>query len=171
MRRRWLMALVSVGVVAGVLAPGGSAAAAGDPVVWTGDGAVRGQVAGNTRVFQGVPYAAAPVGELRWREPRPPARWSGVRDATRPGPACAQLPGELPEGSTSEDCLYLNVTAPAGAERRPVVVWVHGGGFFMGAGANYDARRLVGRGDVVVVSINYRLGVFGFFGMPGLEGS
>jgi len=159
------------GVVAAVLVPAGSAAAAGDPVVRTGGGAVRGQAAGNTHVFQGIPYAAPPVGELRWRDPRPAAPWSGVRDATQPGPACAQLPGELPDGSTSEDCLYLNVTAPATATKRPVVVWVHGGGFFMGAGSNYDARRFAERGDVVVVTVNYRLGVFGFFGMPGLAGS
>ncbi|HEX6355357.1 carboxylesterase/lipase family protein [Actinophytocola sp.] len=171
MRRRWLMTLVSAGAAAAVLVPGGSAAAAVDPVVRTGGGVVRGQVLGTTHVFQGIPYAAPPVGGLRWRNPRPHTRWSGVRDATRPGQACAQLPGELPEGSTSEDCLYLNVTAPATAKHRPVVVWVHGGGFFMGAGANYDARRLVERGDVVVVTINYRLGVFGFFGMPGLAGS
>jgi para-nitrobenzyl esterase len=158
-------------VAAPVLALTGSAAATGEPVAATGSGAVRGQVLGDTRVFQGIPYAAPPVGRLRWRDPRPPARWPGVRDATRPGPVCAQLPGEVPGGSTSEDCLYLNVTAPAAAGHRPVVVWVHGGGFFMGAGSNYDARRLAERGDVVVVTINYRLGVFGFFGMPGLEGS
>ncbi len=169
MRRRWLTALVSAGVV--FAAPVGSATAVDGPVVATAAGAVRGQEVGNSQVFQGVPYAAPPVGQARWRTPRPAGRWSGVRDATRSGPACAQLPGELPEGSTSEDCLYLNVTAPAGAKRRPVVVWVHGGGFFMGAGANYDARRLAERGDVVVVTLNYRLGVFGFFGMPGLEGA
>ncbi len=171
MRRRWLTALVCAGVAAAVLTPAGSVAAAGDPVVRTGDGAVRGQVVGGSAVDQGIPYAAPPVGELRWRDPRPPARWSGVRDATKPGPACAQVPGELPDGSTNEDCLYLNVTAPAGARHRPVVVWIHGGGFFMGAGANYDARRLAERGDVVVVTVNYRLGVFGYFGMPGLDGS
>jgi para-nitrobenzyl esterase len=169
--RRWLTALAAAGLVAAVPAGAATAADGADPVVWTGSGAVRGAAAGNTRVFEGIPYAAPPVGELRWRAPRPAARWQGVRDATAPGPACAQLPGELPDGSTSEDCLYLNVTAPAGAVRRPVVVWVHGGGFFMGAGANYDARRFAGRGDVVVVTINYRLGVFGFFGLPGLEGS
>jgi para-nitrobenzyl esterase len=171
MRRMWLLALVSAATLVSVLVPVGAAAAASDPVVRTGDGVVRGQALGETRVFQGIPYAAPPVGAQRWRDPRPPARWSGVRDATQPGPACAQLPGELPEGSTSEDCLYLNVTAPAAARHRPVVVWIHGGGFFMGAGANYDARRLAERGNVVVVTINYRLGVFGYFGMPGLAGS
>lgn len=170
-RRRWWVPVLTAGVVAAVLVPGGSAAATGDPVVRTGAGAVRGQVFEGTRVFQGIPYAAPPVGDLRWRDPRPPARWSGVRDATEPGPACAQLPGELPDGSTSEDCLYLNVTAPAAAGHRPVVVWVHGGGFFIGAGSSYDARRLAERGDVVVVTLNYRLGVFGYFGMPGLAGS
>jgi para-nitrobenzyl esterase len=165
-----MMPLVAAGLVVGLL-PAGSAVAVGDPVVRTGAGAVRGQVLGDTQVFQGIPYAAPPVGQLRWRDPRPPARWSGVRDATTPAPACAQLPGEVPDGSTNEDCLYLNVTAPATAKRRPVVVWVHGGGFFMGAGSNYDARRFAERGDVVVVTINYRLGVFGYFGMPGLAGS
>src|SRR5262245_7931803 len=170
MRRRWLIPLV----VAAVLVPAGSttaAAATDGTVVRTGAGAVHGENLGDTRVFQGIPYAAPPVGDLRWRDPRPPARWSGTRDATEPGPACAQLPGELPDGSESEDCLYLNVTAPATARKRPVVVWVHGGGFFMGAGSNYDARRFAERGDVVVVTINYRLGVFGYFGMPGLAGS
>lgn len=171
MRRRWLMPLLVAGVLAAVVVPASSAAAGDGPVVRTGAGAVRGQVRGETHVFEGIPYAAPPVGDLRWRDPRPAARWTGVRDATRPGPACAQVPGELPEGSTSEDCLYLNVTAPAGARHRPVVVWVHGGGFFMGAGSNYDATRLAERGDVVVVTINYRLGVFGYFGMPGLAGS
>lgn len=167
MRRRWLVPLVTAGLIAGV-AP---AAATADPVVLTGGGAVRGAVHGDTHVFSGIPYAAPPVGDLRWRDPRPAAPWAGVRDATRPGPACAQLPGELPDGSTSEDCLYLNVTAPAAARHRPVVVWIHGGGFFMGAGSNYDATRLAERGDVVVVTINYRLGVFGNFAMPGLPGA
>jgi para-nitrobenzyl esterase len=142
-------------------------------VVQTEYGAVRGKADGNVRVFQGIPFAAPPVGELRWRPPRPPARWTSTRDATRPGAACPQNPGEIPSGSKNEDCLNLNVTAPAGdpAEPRPVVVWVHGGGYYMGAGANYDARRMAAQGDVVVVTVNYRLGVFGFFGHPGLEGS
>ncbi|MFD9698369.1 carboxylesterase/lipase family protein [Lentzea sp. NPDC059081] len=151
-----------------VISGGSVASAADDVVVRTDSGVVRGEVSGGTRVFEGIPYAAPPE---RWRDPRPPARWDGVRDATKPGPVCAQLPGEVPDGSTAEDCLYLNVTAPKSGGRKPVVVWVHGGGYFMGAGANYDARRFAERGDVVVVTVNYRLGIFGFFGMPGLAGS
>jgi para-nitrobenzyl esterase len=164
---RWVVPLVVAGLWAGQVA----AVAADGPVVRTGYGAVQGETSGGVRVFKGIPYAAPPVGEGRWRDPRPPSRWSGVRDALQPGPACAQLPGELPDGSTSEDCLYLNVTAPSGGARKPVVVWVHGGGYFMGAGSNYDARRFASLGDVVVVTVNYRLGLFGFFGMPGLAGS
>ncbi|WP_021599509.1 carboxylesterase/lipase family protein [Actinomadura welshii] len=143
------------------------------PVAHTEYGAVRGKATGNVRVFQGVPYAAPPVGDLRWQDPRPPAPWGDTRDATRPGPACPQGPGEIPSGSKNEDCLNLNVTAPAGdpAKPRPVVVWVHGGGYYMGAGGNYTADRMAAQGDVVVVTVNYRLGVFGFFGHPGLEGS
>jgi para-nitrobenzyl esterase len=159
-------------VTAGLLTGGGTATAGTDSasgtVVRTEYGALRGTADGATRVFQGIPYAAPPG---RWQEPTPPARWDGVRDATEPGPVCAQLPGEVPDGSVSEDCLTLNVTAPANGRRKPVVVWVHGGGFFMGAGSNYDARRLAERGDAVVVTINYRLGVFGYFGLPGLKGS
>ncbi len=162
--KRWLALLA---VTAGLMA-GTGAAAADDTVVRTGYGALRGTADGHTRVFQGIPYAAPPG---RWQDPTPPARWDGVRDATAPGPACAQVPGELPAGSESEDCLTLNVTTPATGRHKPVVVWVHGGGYFMGAGSNYDARRLAERGDVVVVTVNYRLGVFGFFGLPGLKGS
>ncbi|MEU0880169.1 carboxylesterase family protein [Lentzea sp. NPDC005914] len=163
MKQRWLVPLVAAGLIAGT-----TAAHADDSVVRTGFGAVRGEVNGHTRVFEGIPYAAPPE---RWRDPKAPRKWDGVRDATKPGPACAQLPGELPEGSTAEDCLYLNVTTPAKSRNKPVVVWVHGGGFFMGAGSNYDSRRFAEQGDVVVVTVNYRLGIFGFFGMPGLEGS
>ncbi|MFD0533631.1 carboxylesterase/lipase family protein [Actinomadura luteofluorescens] len=142
-------------------------------VVRTEYGAVRGRLDGEVRTFQGIPYAAPPVGALRWRDPRPPARWKGARDATRPGSPCPQEPGEVPTGSRNEDCLYLNVTTPKGdpAKPRPVIVWVHGGGFYMGAGSNYDAHRMAAQGDAVVVSVNYRVGVFGFFGHPGLEGS
>ncbi|MFG3282269.1 carboxylesterase/lipase family protein [Streptomyces sp. NPDC048111] len=148
--------------------------AASAPVVHTRAGAVRGAVHEGYRVFDGVPYAAPPVGPLRWAAPRPAAPWHGVRDATRPGPACAQPAGEVPGGSTDEDCLYLNVTAPARAtpgRPRPVIVWLHGGGFTSGAGSSYDAHRLAVQGDVVVVTVNYRLGALGFLGRADLPGS
>ncbi|MET9022319.1 carboxylesterase family protein [Actinopolymorpha sp. NPDC004070] len=143
------------------------------PVVRTDRGLVAGTTTGDYRLFQGIPYAAPPTGRLRWTNPRPAAHWNGVRPATKPGSPCPQAPGEVPGGSTTEDCLYLNVTSPtsAGPKRtRPVVVWVHGGGFTSGAGSSYDARRMAVRGDVVVVTVNYRLGVFGYFALPGLRG-
>jgi para-nitrobenzyl esterase len=143
----------------------------GHPVVLTDRGAVQGVVAEGVRTFAGIPYAAPPVGELRWQAPRPMAPWPGVRDAAEPGSPCAQKPGEVPNGSVNEDCLYLNVTTPATEPRarRPVVVWLHGGGFTGGAGSSYDAKRLALKGDVVVVTINYRLGVFGNLAYPGLK--
>ncbi|TDE99108.1 carboxylesterase family protein [Occultella glacieicola] len=171
---RVLPIITVVLTVAAILGlPGPAAAGPGRTVVATDGGLVRGTLHDGTRTFQGIPYAAPPVGELRWRAPEPPEPWRGVRDATTPGPACAQNPGELPEGSTSEDCLSLNVTTPAGAtdEPLPVILWVHGGGFYQGASHNYDATRLATRGDAVVITINYRLGMFGFLGLPGLEGS
>ncbi|MFF8729111.1 carboxylesterase/lipase family protein [Streptomyces sp. NPDC015171] len=143
-------------------------------VVRTHEGALRGSAGDGYRTFEGIPYAAAPVGALRWAPPRPASPWPGVRDATRPGSACPQQAGEVPGGSTDEDCLHLNVTAPAGASPRrpkPVIVWLHGGGFTTGAGSSYDAHRMAVRGDVVVVTVNYRLGALGFLGHGGLPGS
>jgi para-nitrobenzyl esterase len=177
MAKKWRIPVLVAVVVAGV-ACGATGEARERPdgdrtVVRTESGAVRGAVSGATRTFQSIPYAAPPVGDLRWRDPEPPAPWEGVRDATSPAPACAQAEGEVQGGSRAEDCLYLNVTTPATAptKPKPVVVWVHGGGFYMGASRNYPAQRLVTGGDVVVVTVNYRLGVFGFFGHPGLDGS
>jgi para-nitrobenzyl esterase len=135
---------------------------------------VRGQALDGYRVWQGIPYAAPPVGELRWRAPQPARPWHGVRDATKPGARCAQNASAAAgtAGSTSEDCLFLNVTAPAGAQRDlPVLVYLHGGGLATGAGSDLSARRLAVQGHAVVVTLNYRLGVFGFFGAPGLAGS
>jgi para-nitrobenzyl esterase len=136
--------------------------------------------------FLGVPFAAPPVGELRWRPPQPPASWSGTRDASAFGPACTQLiGGESPfrdkiasafevdpppfEIPYSEDCLYLNVYAPARREggALPVMVWIHGGAFRFGTAAMYDPQHLVRKG-VLVVTINYRLDVFGFLAHPEL---
>jgi para-nitrobenzyl esterase len=146
--------------------------------VRTAQGRIVGEYAADgVRVYRGVPYAAPPVGELRWREPQPAPRWSGVRDATRFGPRCTQVVGNAPARQRaevanlplSEDCLYLNVWTPArrARERRPVVVWIHGGTFLIGTGAQYDGTTLAKRG-VVLVTINYRLGAFGLFAHPSL---
>ncbi len=142
-------------------------------VVETRDGAVRGTQAYGYRLFQGIPYAAAPVGERRFRAPQPVESWTGVRDATQPGGQCAQLNrGRNPE-TFGEDCLYLNVTTPAGGTARrsdlPVMVWIHGGSFVFGTGANYDASQLALQGDAVVVTVNYRLGPLGFLAHPALS--
>lgn len=137
---------------------------------------VPGEVFGDLTVFRGLPYAAPPVGPLRWRAPQPVPPWAGVRSATRFGPACPQKPGLSLEGggdpgALSEDCLYLNVWAPAvPSGPRPVMVWLHGGALIFGAGslALYDGAALARQG-VVVVTVNYRLGPLGYFVHPALE--
>ncbi len=152
-------------------------------VVNSRSGAVRGLVHGAYRVFEGIPYAAPPVGSLRWRPPAPAAHLKGIRDATRPGSPCAQVPlAVLPggkailpgasnlTGSSSEDCLYLNVwTHPRSPHARPVFVWFHGGNDVYGAGSDYDGSRLTVEGRVVVVTVNYRLGPLGYLALPGLS--
>jgi para-nitrobenzyl esterase len=177
-RRRVRLAVAGVALlVAGIgLSTTSDVSAAGagsSAVVSTDRGPVRGSVVGGVRVFQGIPYARPPVGALRWQPPLPARPWSDPRDATRPGPMCAQsaIDGGV-DATSSEDCLYLNVTTPAGGgHRRPVIVYLHGGGFATGAGSDFDARRLAATGDAVVVTVNYRLGIFGFFGFPGLRDS
>jgi para-nitrobenzyl esterase len=142
-------------------------------VVPTRGGMVRGaEIADGVLAWRGIPYAQPPVGALRFRPPEPPEPWSGVRDALQYGNRSPQgelgpsAPGAPP---TDEDCLYLNVTAPAGAAGRPVLFWLHGGGFEAG-----DASQAVGDGaafarshGIVVVTINYRLGALGFLDVPG----
>lgn len=142
-----------------------------DPaIVHTNAGSVRGTVALDHRYFAGIPYAAPPVGPLRWKPPAPVSPWPGFRDATRPGPRCLQdSSNDIDRKHSSEDCLTLNVwTPPPSGERRPVMVWIHGGSFLNGGGDLYDARRLTSRGDIVVVTINYRLGAMGFLAHPAL---
>lgn len=138
--------------------------------VSTGSGLVRGKVSGdgNVDVFKGIPYAAPPVGDLRWKAPLPPFSWSGVRDALDPGSPCPQS-GRL--ASTNEDCLYLNVWAPHHRPPRglPVMVFIHGGGQRVSAAHEYNADWLVTRGaPVVYVSMNYRLNIFAFFAHKAL---
>src|SRR5690606_34574700 len=130
--------------------------------VQTDQGAVRGVVRNGALEFRGIPYAAAPVGELRWALPQPAAAWEGVRDASEFGSACPQQARfNLTEASADEDCLTLNVSVPvdrAPGERLPVFVWIHGGAFVGGASSLYRLDQLARDGRMVVVSMNYRLG-------------
>ncbi|MFF3501871.1 carboxylesterase/lipase family protein [Streptomyces sp. NPDC003247] len=169
-------------VVAGVLLLSAAglavtpAAAADAPVVTTRYGQVQGEADATATSYLGIPYAAPPVGPLRWKPPAPPARWWGVRDATTPGDPCVQRIQSSPwgnlagPGTPSEDCLYLNVHTPTqrSLHERPVMVWIHGGGFTVGSGTFYDGGNLAARGDVVVVTLNYRLGAFGYLAHPDL---
>jgi para-nitrobenzyl esterase len=138
------------------------------PVSVTG-GAISGTDTGEVRTFLGVPFAAPPVGDLRWRSPQAVVPWSGVKETRAFSPACRQTVAWI-SNPQSEDCLYLNIWAPEKAEKLPVIVWIHGGGYFGGTGAQplYDGTNLTKRG-VIVVTINYRLGIFGFLATPELS--
>ncbi len=145
--------------------------------VVTDRGSVQGALSGDgqVRAFLGIPYAAPPVGPLRWKPPQPAPAWSGVRSATRFGPRCMQtqlFPDMVfRDSGPSEDCLTLNVWTPVAksAGPLPVMVWIHGGGFVTGGSSEprQDGEHLARKG-VVVVSMNYRLGIFGFFALPSL---
>ncbi len=154
-------------------------AAFAQPLVQTDAGTIRGKSLDTTDVFMGVPFAKPPVGSLRWRAPERVVRWTGVRDATRPSAICYQAlikawdpyPANfIAEGPVSEDCLYLNVWKPSGRQAKlPVYVYIHGGAFRGGAGSVpiYDGSDLAAKG-AVVVTINYRVGAFGFLAHPDL---
>ncbi len=151
-----------------------------EPIVRTTSGPVRGVVRDDIHVFRSIPYAAPPVGERRFRPPVPVAPWTDPRDAGRFGPVAPQLPSPLeaalgaPDPVVDEaECLTLSIYTPGldGAER-PVLFWIHGGAFVSGTGGSpiYDGRRFATHGDVVVVSINYRLGAFGFLHLDEIFG-
>ncbi|MBP2474650.1 para-nitrobenzyl esterase [Crossiella equi] len=170
MRRRTGLRLAGAGL-AGLLLAGCVGWAREDSLVRVDGGQLRGVVAADHRSFQGIPYAAPPEGGLRWRDPEPVRPWTGVREATKPGSPCPQEGTPYaPTRSTDEDCLFLNVTTPRHGKGKPVMVWLHGDGV-VGSGALFDGVPLATAGDVVVVTVNYRLGVFGGFGLPGLAGS
>ncbi|MEU7585595.1 carboxylesterase family protein [Micromonospora sp. NPDC049230] len=139
----------------------------------TENGLIEGASGAGYRVFNGVPYAAPPTGPNRWRVPQPATDWHGVRDATTLPAECAQNPiGGGGPITGAEDCLHVNVTTPPNRTgRHPVLVFLHGGSFTAGSANQYDPRRLAADGNLVVVTVNYRLGVFGYFGLPGLPGS
>jgi para-nitrobenzyl esterase len=181
------LALTAAGATAADISAAAAASGSrGGPIVTTDDGAVRGVAGSGGYAFLGLPYAAPPTGDLRWRPPAPPAEWHGVRDATQFAPSCPQpVPNpSLPPGPLSEDCLYLNVNTPAlpggdgdnrlrrssgegGDGGLPVIVWIHGGGLTKDAGRNYDPAKLAADG-IVAVTINYRLGALGFLAHPAL---
>jgi para-nitrobenzyl esterase len=154
-----------------------TARAQSGPVVDSAAGQAMGRIEGPLRVFKRLPYAAPPVGPARWTPPKPLRKWTGVKDATRFGPACFQPrsigPGNIyadDPGAMSEDCLSLNIWTPADARGAPVLVWIHGGALWGGASSEaiYDGTKLAAHG-IVVVSINYRLGVLGYLAHPGLS--
>src|SRR5205085_12551863 len=134
-------------------------AAVATPVT-TAEGPIEGVTKNGITRFLGIPYAKPPVGGLRWMPPQPVAKWSAVRQAGEFGPTCAQVttlgPFAGPPNS-NEDCLYLNVFTPDVKAKLPVLVWIHGGGFFDGASNDYDPTKLVTQGKLVVVTLNYRL--------------
>jgi para-nitrobenzyl esterase len=147
-------------------------------VVETTYGPVGGTDDGRARAWKGIRYAAPPVGDLRFRAPEPPKRWTEVADATTFGPACPQPP--IPNipldlgAPQSEDCLTLNIWASSDTEpgdRKPVMVWLHGGAYILGSGSQplYDGRRLASSGDIVVVTVNYRLGALGFLDLSSFN--
>lgn len=168
------------GLVAGLSiflsAPGNPAFANAGPSARVAQGEVSGRWEDGIRVFRGLPYAAPPVDERRWRPPSAPTAWAGKRAATALGPDCMQPPYPAdsvyfePARPMNEDCLTLNIWAPAKAKNAPVIVWIHGGSLQFGSGASpmYDGREYAKRG-IMFVSINYRLGVFGWLAHPALS--
>lgn len=156
-----------------VLALLAAATIAAPTTVTTESGAVAGLASGGVLAFKGLPYAAAPVGDLRWRAPQPAKAWSGIRDGSVMGPDCVQgrMPGSPPPGPQAEDCLFANVWRPADASKKklPVMVWIHGGAFVNGGSSSAETfGDAMARRGVVFVTFNYRLGRFGFFGHPAL---
>jgi para-nitrobenzyl esterase len=185
--RRSLLGLAALGIARqGFAAPRADGRKAAPPpaiTVETHRGKVRGTTDDTIKVFKGIPYAANSDGLNRFRPPKPAKSWTDVRDALTYGPMCPQLARERPPYSeswtydkeTSEDCLALNIWTPAlhDQRRRPVMVWLHGGGFYAGSGSRnvFEGTRLCQRGDVVVVTLNHRLNVFGFLYLNHLGGA
>ena len=163
--------LVAAGLALGLMAVGAAQAQTAAPVLKLKQGAVKGAVVEGAEEFWGIPYAAPPVGDLRWKPPAAAAGWTGERDGTHAGASCQ--PSQ--KGDYTEDCLFANITRPAGAKpggKLPVLVWIHGGGFTIGSatgafGAETDGVQFAKDG-VITVSVSYRLGRAGWFAHPAL---
>jgi para-nitrobenzyl esterase len=156
----------------------GIAAGAQAAPVATAEGPVEGFSKNGVTQFLGLPFAKPPVGALRWMPPQAPAKWTAVRKADKFGPTCAQVTTLGPfagPANSNEDCLYLNVFTPNDLSKEksevklPVLVWIHGGGYYDGESNDYDATKLAIRGHMVVVTLNYRLNLFGFMAHPALD--
>ena len=174
-----LLPATSAGAAASITRPSGTAAssiaptAAGGhaPVVTTPSGRVRGVSADGVDSFLGIPYATPPVGSLRWTAPRSAARWTGVRSATAYGNSCPAQASTNGPRSETEDCLFINVQRPTGTpagRKLPVYVFIHGGGLTNGSSTQMNMDKIVRESGVIGVTMNYRLGVFGFLGLPAL---
>jgi para-nitrobenzyl esterase len=165
-----------VALAAGYATAGEKYSGSDQIVVFTDKGPVAGLRTVTMDKFLGIPYAAPPVSALRWKPPQPPEAWQGVRDATQFANHCPQVASPFGRASMTEDCLYLNVYTPADNEcqwcedyhGRPVMVWIHGGALVSGESDDYDPTKLVEQ-DVIVVTINYRLGFLGFLAHPALS--
>jgi para-nitrobenzyl esterase len=174
--RRGLISSIALGLTlsaAALLAPI-PAHAFGGPVVNTNEGPVQGFLKNGVTEFLGIPYAAPPVGNLRWMPPVAHAHWTSTLQATTAGPICLQVTTLGPfagPANDNEDCLYLNVYTPAAISglKLPVIVWIHGGGNVDGGSTDYDGSKLALQGHTVVVTLNYRLGLLGFFGHPAID--
>ncbi|WEK44052.1 MAG: carboxylesterase family protein [Candidatus Sphingomonas colombiensis] len=165
MKPHWLLAPALALVVAAAPDTAG-------PIVTTDTGRVRGAVADGAEAFLAIPYAAPPVGVLRWRPPHRAVGWSGLHDATAIGPDCVQVREAGNPYAMSEDCLTVNVWRPASRQTRalPVVVWIHGGGYVAGGSSDPQTRgEAFARDGIIAVTFNYRLGRLGFFGFPALS--
>lgn len=171
--RRFGLVLTALLALSATAPSGVSAAtAAARPEVRTAQGAVRGVVRDGAEFFGRLPYAAAPVGPLRWRAPQVPPTWPGVRDAATPSPACAQSDNSNGPETVTEDCLYVDVWRPAHTRpgaRLPVLYWIFGGGGINGSASQYNAAQLAQQTHTIVVTVNHRLGWLGFLANPVLS--
>ena len=171
--RQWVMAACAG--AATLLASASAAAAVAPPQATLAQGRLTGAAEAGVERFFDIPFAAPPVGALRWRAPQAPPRWAGIRNAAKFGPACPQMvrPALVAGGvadDQSEDCLQLNIWRPAGARKLPVMVWIHGGAHVIGSGTfpAFDGTAFARQG-VILVTINYRLGALGYFAHPALS--
>jgi para-nitrobenzyl esterase len=167
------LAAALLGLMASITAPALADTTDTARIIQTAQGAVQGIHVAGVDQYRGMPYAQAPIGNLRWVAPQAPLPWQGVRDGSRFGAACPQARGPLADnGPQSEDCLWLNVYVPptATGASKPVILWVHGSGTVLGSGSYYDASKLALATDAVVVTFNYRLGAFGWLWTTGMQG-